>query len=288
MAVAPSLLITGADGFLGSRLAAFLGVRRRVVGLGRRDLDITDAEAVRRTLERLRPEVVVHAAAVSDTGACARDPEGTARVNVEGPRNLAVACAVLGARLVHLSSDQVFNGNLEPGPYGEGHEPRPDTAYGRQKRDSEQVVLDLAPQAVVLRLTWLFDFPQRGLRTNPNLVWNVLRAALTCRPLSLPSREFRGLTYVQDLVERFESFLALPGGIYHPGGANDRSTYEAGALVLRMLGLASRIPELLVADEARFAERPRDLRIGSDRLSLPSAEAGIRRCVRDHFGGTGL
>lgn len=278
------LVITGSDGFLASRLARHLAGRFPVVGLGRRDLDITSEAAVRNKLETLRPGLVIHAAAVSDTGACERDPAGTRLVNVEGSRHVARACGALGARLIHLSSDQVFNGNPEPGAYPEEREPLPNTAYGRQKREAEMAVLASAPDAVVLRLTWLFDCPQRLLRTNANLVWNVIQAALRNRPLTLPAREFRGLTYVHDLVERFETLLDLPGGIYHAGSQNDLSTYEAGALVLEELGLGHRIPEVLARDDARFREAPRDLRMSSERLALPTAAEGIRRCVLEHLG----
>lgn len=278
------LVITGADGFLASRLVRHWETRLPVAGLGRRDLDITSEAAVLATLERLQPRLVIHAAAVSDTGACERDPAGTQRVNVQGVRHVAEACRRLGARLIHLSSDQVFNGNPESGPYPEDRQPMPNTAYGRQKREAEVAALALAPEAVVLRLTWLFDCPQRRLRTNANLVWNILRAALRNQPLTLPTREFRGLTYVHDLVERFEDLLDLPGGIHHAGSGNDLSTYEAGALVLEELGLGHRIPELLVKDEARFREVPRDLRMSSQRVAFPSAADGLRRCVREHLG----
>lgn len=278
------LVITGSDGFLASRLVRHLEKRFPVVGLGRRDLDITSESAVMDTLGRLHPRLVIHAAAVSDTGACERDPAGTRLVNVDGPRHVARACSGLGARMIHMSSDQVFNGNPEPGAYPEDRLPLPNTAYGRQKREAEAAVQELDPDAVALRLTWLFDCPQRLLRINANLVWNVLRAALQNRPLALPVREFRGLTYVHDLVERMEGWFDLPGGVYHAGSRNDLSTYEAGALVLEELGLSHRIPELLVRDEERFRGAPRDLRISSERLAFPTAAEGIRRCVREHLG----
>ncbi|WLT32108.1 sugar nucleotide-binding protein [Geothrix sp. PMB-07] len=278
------LVITGSDGFLASRLVRHLERRFPVVGLGRRELDITSEGAVQNTLERLQPRLVIHAAAVSDTGACERDPAGTHLVNVEGSRHVARACGGVGAKLIFLSSDQVFNGNPEPGAYPEDRQPVPNTAYGRQKREAEGVVQTLAPDAVVLRLTWLFDCPQRLLRTNANLVWNVLRAALRNQPLTLPTREFRGLTYVHDLVERFDGLLDLPGGTYHAGSENDLSTYEAGALVLEELGLSHRLSELLVADDERFRNAPRDLRISSERLAFPTAAEGIRRCVQEHLG----
>ncbi len=282
------IAITGASGFLASRLMDGLAQRGTVIGLDHRAADITSESETLAALRTIQPAYVIHAAAVSDTNACERDPSGSQQVNVDGAFNVAKACAAVGAKLIHLSSDQVFNGNPEAGPYDESCAPLPNRVYGRQKLESERLVLAQAPEAVVLRLTWLFGFPERHKRTSSNLAWNVLRAALCNEPLTLPGHEFRGITYVHDLVERFGKILDLPGGIYHAGSENALSTHDSAALMLKALGLEHRTGDILVADMERFKDHPRDLRIHCGKLaslgvSFPPAEESLLRCVREYF-----
>lgn len=285
-----TVAITGVDGFLGSRLSDHLARTFQIIKLDRQSLDLTCELEVARVVAGLAPDVLINVAAIADTGLCERDPAASYPVNVAGPLHLARACARAGAKLIHLSSDQVFNGNEEFGPYDETTPPRPDTVYGAQKLEAEGRVMEAAPASVILRLTWLFDFPMRLKPTNDNIAWNVLRAALLTRPLSLPVNEYRGMTYVHDLVERFDGMLELPPGVYHAGSANDFSTYETGALVLETLGLGHRSPEILSKDTAKYCAHPRDLRVTCDRLArhgivFPTTAEAIGRSVREHLAG---
>ena len=105
------IMITGAGGFLGSRLLSFYGEKYEVRGMTHRELDVTDAAKTLDAVGHFCPDVLIHCSAVSDVGTCEREPERSFAVNVTGSENLAAACAQTGAKLVLCSSDQVYFGN---------------------------------------------------------------------------------------------------------------------------------------------------------------------------------
>lgn len=151
-------LVTGAGGMLGHDVLEELARRgEQFVGLGHGALDITDPGSVRRAFEEHHPDVVVNCAAYTAVDDAETDEERALRINGEGPRLLARACAAHGARLVHVSTDYVFDGVARSTPYPEDHPTAPRTAYGRTKLAGEQAVLAELPGAsAVLRTAWLY------------------------------------------------------------------------------------------------------------------------------------
>jgi dTDP-4-dehydrorhamnose reductase len=162
-------LITGAGGQLGRDLRLLLP---DAVAAERDRLSIDDAEAVRRALADASPEVVFNCAAFNGVDAAERDPEPALAANARGPEHLARACRELGVRLVHFSTNYVFDGAAAE-PYTENDEPRPASAYARSKREGERRVLDALPSALVIRSSGLYgrqgsaikggSFPERIL-----------------------------------------------------------------------------------------------------------------------------
>ncbi|NEA66298.1 dTDP-4-dehydrorhamnose reductase [Streptomyces sp. SID12488] len=151
-------LVTGAAGMLGhDTVAELLRRGEDVVGLARAALDITDPDDVRRVLAEHRPDLVVNCAAYTAVDDAETDEETALLINGVGPRLLAQACAEHGARLIHVSTDYVFDGEARSAPYPEDHTPAPRTAYGRTKLAGEQAVLATLPDAsAVLRTAWLY------------------------------------------------------------------------------------------------------------------------------------
>ena len=113
------VLITGAGGFVGGRLAAYYRDRWDITPLDHKQLDLTDSQAVHAALQAAAPELVIHTAALADTGYCESHPLESFEVNLQAPAALAKECAALGAKLVFLSSDQVYNGTRKLGPLPE-------------------------------------------------------------------------------------------------------------------------------------------------------------------------
>ena len=265
------LLITGANGFLGSRAAAcFSGLSGwQVLAVGRREMDLTDPAAVERVFREFGPTRVLHTAAVSDVGACAADPAGSERINVEGARLVARACGNAGARLVFCSSDQVYlgrPGREGGGPYKEEEPCAPTQPYGQQKLAAESLCAALAPGAVCLRLTWLYDARPYPCRRG-DLAQTLRRLAGQKEPMEFSAADRRGVTDVWELLANLPTAFTLPGGVWNWGSPN-----EAGlsACQLARRGLAA-----LGADPA--LARPKDLPPRELRMDPAKARAaGVR------------
>jgi dTDP-4-dehydrorhamnose reductase len=282
------ILVTGAGGFFASRFCDFFKDKYHIVPLKREELDITEENKVIQIIKDINPDYVLHTAAIADTGKCEDNKEASFNINVQGSKNIAKGCSLVGAKMLHLSTEQIFNGNRESGPYGEESTPVPNTTYGIHKFQAEREINNLLEEAWILRLTWLFGFPERLKKVNPNIVWNVFSAALKGKSLRMPVNEFRGMTYVYDLLKNIPGIMETPYGTYHTGSENDLSTYDTAEIVVEALGLSNRIPDIIQKDENRFKELPRDIRIANKKLKnlgieFLSTEEAIRMCI-DDFG----
>lgn len=276
-------MITGARGFLGVRVAQYYAGRYEVIAIGHEAMDISDLESVRRLFGQYRPDVVIHCAAISDTGYAERHPEESFAVNVLGTEHVARACAEVGGRLIYMSSDQVYNGNPESGPLPESVEPCPASVYGRDKLEAEARARAIDPTAVGLRLTWMYDLPESPLKLNRNLLVNLRQAHQEGTSLRVATREYRGITDVRAVVTRLEACLRLPGGAYNFGSENRLNSYETFIQAARLLGYEA--PERwILPDPERFPEHPRNLamdisRIRSYGIDFPDTLEGVRRAI---------
>ena len=215
------ILITGAAGFVGRRLM------ETVPGaVAAPSLRNASQEDVKRIVEESGAEAIVHTAAISDIGACQADPEASYRANVQIPLWLARAAG--NRKLVCFSSDQVYSGSKEAGPYSE-EMTAPGNVYACHKLEMEQRVLEILPEAVMLRAEWMYD-----LRApKPNYLLNVLRAEGT---VAFSSRQYRGVTYLGEVAENMDRVLALPGGAYNFGSETTLSMQELTKRLAALLG----------------------------------------------------
>lgn len=265
------ILITGASGFLGSRLAYYYKDRYDLLLPTHSELNISREEAVKAYLEKHLPNVVIHCAALSHTGYCEQHPEESHRVNVQGTVRLAKACKQTGAQLIFMSSDQVYNGTTLPGALKEEAMLQPVNVYGRHKWEAEQRTRRNLPEAVGLRLSWMYDLPDSPLKQNSNLLVNLQNAFLEGSTIQAATHEFRGVTYVWEVVRNLEKALTLPGGIYNFGSGNTLNSYELFQTTAQLMGL--KVPKKwIVPDEERFSDQARNLTM--DCTSI--AQHGIR------------
>ncbi len=263
------VLITGASGFVGSRLAKAMSGEWELLTPSHSEFDITSPEVVRLYMERHRPEAIVHLAAISNTGYCEEHPEESYKVNVVGVENLARVAAEMGCKLVFFSSDQVYNGNLELGLLSESVPVTPENHYGRHKLLAEERALQLCPDSVALRATWMYDARREGMYTHNNFVINIKEALRQGTPLRFATREYRGITWVDEVVRNMPHTLQLPGGVYNFGAENTLNTYETARAYLEILKCNT--PELLaIADEERFAAHIRNISISMKKATEAS------------------
>jgi dTDP-4-dehydrorhamnose reductase len=267
MAVRP--MVVGADGLLGGHLARRLERRYPATSSTTRvELDLTDPFLVAAELERLAPTVVVNCAAWSDVDGCEREPERAMAINRDGPAGLARACAALGARLIQISTDYVFDGEKE-GEYLEEDPTGALNAYGRSKEAGERAVLEAAPDSLVLRVSFLFG-PGR-----PTWVDRIARAAA---PEAEPVRAVDGWavkpTYVVDLGEAIEGLLfAEARGPLHYAGGPSLTRYEFARQVMAAAGgEPGRVEKVAVEELSLPAARPRQSALSTERYA---ALAGV-------------
>lgn len=257
--------ITGANGLLGGEAVARLRGRHEVLGVGRgpcrlagpppawADADLGDGRSVERALLDFRPEAVLHAGAATDVDGCERDPEAAWRANVEGTAQVARACRALGARLVAVSTDYVFDG--EAGPYGEDDLPNPRGAYARTKRCGEEAALLLAPDCAVARVAVVYS-GRPGAK--PTFATQIVEKLARGEPVKAFVDQRVSPTLAQSAAAMCLELLLEHDyrGILHASGATVLDRVDFARRVARRFGLAGEIVPVLTADARLPAPRP--------------------------------
>ncbi len=252
------ILITGAAGLLGGDLARAWH-RRPIVALRHAELDVTDPGACRRALQAHRPQVVVNCAARASVDFCETNRDEAMRVNADGPRHLAEACAQTGIRLLHVSTDYVFDGTKDE-PYIEQDEPHPLSVYSESKVAGERAVLDVSPEHLVLRVAWIFGFHDKSF------VRTVLRRAARGPAVSVISDQLGSPTYSFDIAEAIVRLLeAGATGIVHFTNEGLCTRYEMTHHAFVRLGLdADRVHAMSSRELPWVAPRPAKLELSKD------------------------
>ena len=272
------VLITGAGGFVGSRVLQQWQGKYELCAFPKGFLcTATEMEVLAQTRAR-DPDVILHTAALSDTGYCAQHPAEAYRANVELPVWLARAAQQTKAKLVAFSSDQVYAGTKQQGPLSEALDLHPTNIYGQYKLEAEQRVLELCPDSVHLRASWMYDLPGYGLPIRGNLPLNLMRAALKGKALRFSRNDHRGVTYVRQVIENLEPAMALPGGVYNFGSGNAEDMVCTARQFAKALGITVKIAEEswernLVMDAAKLE------RSG---IRFAATQQGIRCCLQDY------
>lgn len=245
-------LVLGAEGLLGRALTAALEDRYPfTVSAGRTELDVTDRWRLEAELLRLQPTVVLNCAAVADVDACESDPDRARRVNAEAPAHLAAMCRDAGVRVVHFSTDYVFDG-AKRAPYDEADAPNPLNVYGRTKLEGEMGVLETHADALVVRVSFVFG---AGRTTFLDKIVGLARASREPIP-ALDSWTIRP-TALQDAVDATLALLASDAtGLWH----------VAGKPAVTRLGFARELLRLIGDDPARaVALPPESLKLAAPR-----------------------
>jgi dTDP-4-dehydrorhamnose reductase len=234
----PKVLITGAAGQLGRELLQAVPQHVDVAPYDRKTLDITSREAVDKALKQDRPDVVVNAAAYTAVDKAEQEAETAFAVNATGPRNLAHACKAHGIRLIHISTDFVFDGS-QCTPYSPEEEPEALSVYGRSKLEGERHVLQqLGEQAVVIRVGWLYS------RFGKNFVKTMLRLMQEREQLNVVSDQIGTPTHAQGLaalIWRVVEERRLHG-IYHWSDAGVASWYDFAVAIMEEGVAAGQLP----------------------------------------------
>lgn len=245
------ILITGAGGLLGRQAVDWFSRHDEVIVARRQDLNIADAEAVHQWVMHYRPDVIINCAAMSDVDGCEKKSYGAFAANANGPRHLAQAAEHIGAELVHISTDYVFDGDKTT-PYTIEDEPQPINVYGESKLAGEKLVRETLDRHYIVRAARLFG---PGGRNFASAVLDVARQQ--GRLLAIVD-EIGSPTYVVDLVERINAIIQTGQyGMYHVTNQGACSWAEFAVAALRIARLENVIIERVKsADLQRPARRP--------------------------------
>jgi dTDP-4-dehydrorhamnose reductase len=268
-----NVLVTGASGMLGSRLALELARAHAVSaarhgapgpdGLPSVPLELTAPASLAAALDAARADAVLHCAALADADRCEREPALAAALNRDAAFELARLCQRRGVRLLAFSTDLVFAGDR--GMVTEDDPARPLSVYGRTKLEGEAAVLAECPSAAVARLALLAG---RGL-ARPTATESIAWALRTGRPLRLFTDQYRTPVDAASVADAAARLIAGGGsGRFHLGGPERVSRFELGLRVARLLGLPERLlTPIRQADLSLAASRPADVSLDSSRAA---------------------
>ncbi len=221
------ILVTGASGFVGNKIVQMC--KDAIVCPSLRN---KTEDEIKHIVENSGADTIIHTAAISDIGVCQTNPEDSYTANVLIPIYLAKAARSTGNRkLICFSSDQVYTGLDEDGPYTEDMTTgsTPANTYAVHKLEMENRVLDIDPDAVMLRAEWMYDYYLK----KSNYFMYMIHATET---VSFSSRQYRGITYVKEVAENMENVIKLPGGVYNFGSETTKSMYEISREFLADIG----------------------------------------------------
>lgn len=229
-------LVTGAKGMLGTDLChAFSMQGYTIICTDLETLDVADRDQVFQAVRQLHPSMIVHLAALTDVDGCERDPEQTMRVNAEGTRHLGEAARETGAKMVYISTSGVFSGEKAT-PYIEMDRPCPVNVYGRSKLMGEKYLLEVLPEALILRAGWMFG----GEKADKKFVAKILQKASEETELKVVSDTYGSPTYTHDLSQAVIALLeAGVSGIYHTANEGVCSRFEFAGKVLEYAGITN-------------------------------------------------
>jgi dTDP-4-dehydrorhamnose reductase len=262
------ILILGHKGMLGSDLMLRMMATHDVTGKDVGDFDITVADDCERVIAECSPDVVINAAAYTNVDACETDRERCFAVNAAGVKNIALACRGKGIRIVHFSTDYIFDGRKET-PYVEEDEPAPLNVYGASKLEGERFLQAFSDRWLLIRTAWLYG------KNGKNFVKTILEKAAAVKTLDVVDDQIGAPTYSWDLAGAVQ--LLVEGGhegLFHVTNRGRCSWYEFACKILQYAGKNDvTVRPIPSAELTRPAVRPAWSVLSSQKFSEATGKA---------------
>ncbi len=257
------VLLLGKDGQLGRSLSALLGARHEVTVAGRAECDLFQAGAVAELVARARPEVIVNAAAYTTVDRAEAEPEAARRVNAEAVRELAAAARNAGARVIHFSTDYVFDGE-KSSAYVESDATSPLNVYGRTKLDGERALAESGVPHLVLRTSWAYA------AVGKNFLHTMLRLGRDRGEVRVVDDQTGAPTSAEDLAEAtmeiLEKWTGQPGGIYHATSQGETTWAGLARAIFEEARMDVKVIPIQSSEYPTPARRPKNSRLNCDTL----------------------
>lgn len=257
------VLITGAKGQLGTQLINIIkGMKSElgeinkayenaeIIGIDIEDLDISNLEAVKEYIGRVKPDVIINAAAFTNVDGCETNKEAAFKANSIGPRNLAIAAESIKAKLVHISTDYVFSG-VGTEAYKEYDLPNPQSVYGKTKLLGEEYVKQFCSSYFIVRTAWLYGY------NGKNFVKTILKIAKEKGFLEVVDDQRGNPTNAEDLAHHLLKLaVSEEYGIYHCTGSGECSWYDFAVKIVEYAKINCKVTAIKTNDLGRAAKRP--------------------------------
>ncbi len=279
------VMVIGTEGFLGRRVVEFFRLRYDVIGLKHNEVDIANYESVVHAFHQYNPDYVINCAAISSVDDCEKDMVGTRKINVDGCVNIAKAAFVENTKCIFCSSDQVYFGDYKECSRKESEILHPCKEYGRQKLDAEKIILKLNPEAVFLRLSWMYDVVRKSEKEHSNFFVNLIAQLENGMSPSLAIHDIRGITDVNEVIANMEKAFELAGGVYNFGSSAHANVYETVRRVFEEIGWdANKIIQNLTA----FQDNPRNMgmdqtKINQHGIYFKTTEESLTDSLLDYY-----
>ncbi len=248
------ILIIGSGGQLGTDCVTILGGGHEVTGIDFPDIDIGERSSVEKAIEHNDPDCVVNCAAYTAVDRCETEKERAWKINGDGPGYIAEIAGAAKCRVIHISTDYVFDGNRKvPAPYREGDPVNPLSEYGRSKLAGELATARYAEDFLILRTAWLYSVH------GPNFLKTMLRLALSKphHPFPIVDDQFGSLTWSHTLARQIEQLLESHlKGVIHSTSTGHSSWYQAACYFLEKMQVPHSFIPCTTADYPTPAHRP--------------------------------
>jgi dTDP-4-dehydrorhamnose reductase len=279
------VLVTGANGFLGQHLCMHLanhgfivlatgrGVRKLLpnVVVQYQPIELTSKADVVATITTLKPNVIVHTAAMSKPDECDVNRSACLLNNVEATKHVLEAASLIGASVIYTSTDFVFG---EGGPHSEEDEPAPLNFYGQSKLLAEELVMKAGSQHAIMRPVFIYGKAWEGMR--PTFLHWVKHNLEQGKPIKVVNDQFRTPTHVQDLCKGLEAMIRKQAtGIYHLAGREILTPYQMAITVAKVLELNDSLIESVTAET--FAEPVKRAKKSGLAIDKAAKELGYQR-----------
>lgn len=226
-----NILLLGHKGMLGRDLFGRLSVHHEVIGKDMDDFDIASAESCQHLISEAGPDVVINAAAYTDVDGCESNRNTCFAVNAEGTKNVALACRDRNIKIVHFSTDYVFDGTRK-GPYREEDDCHPLNVYGQSKWMGERLLQQFSENYILVRTAWLYG------KNGKNFVKTVLNKAGMEKKLEVVDDQIGSPTYTKDLATAVQYLLENNyTGVFHITNRGSCSWYEFAVKILAYSGI---------------------------------------------------
>jgi dTDP-4-dehydrorhamnose reductase len=245
------ILLLGHKGMLGSDLYSYLGNFHAVIGMDKEEIDITSYAECEKVCDKVMPEIVINAAAYTDVDGCETNMEKAFAVNSWAVMNLAKLCRENHIKLVHFSTDYVFDGNINI-PYKEDDRERAINVYGNSKSVGEKLLRDNVYKYLIIRTSWLYG------KNGKNFVKSILEKAKAGEEISVVCDQIGVPTYTKDLAFAVNVLLSLKKtGTYHVTNSESCTWHNFARVILYDAGFADKeITAIASSQLDREAQRP--------------------------------